>query len=136
MKKVILSALFCFGVGLTLMGSPAQVSDDNNTQSGRNGSVTAVTDQPQNPIHHGNGRIKYEFTKKTIDPSKFSAPKMMKLKDVTSKDVNGLHKKSFWDLIPIFIISDPLPPINKPGPQGGGNGRQSAFSNNPPLPTR
>lgn len=122
MKKVVLSILLSFGVGLTLMGNPAQVTDDNNPHAGRNGSEAAITNKPQNPVHRGNGSIKYEFTKKTIDPSKLTAPKLMRIggsswlrnhaEDASSKIVKP-KVPILGNFEPNGIISDPFP--NKPG---------------------
>ena len=136
MKKVILSVLLCFGVGLTLMGSPAQVPDDNNPQAVSKSSVTAVTVQPQNPAPKTNGRIKYELPGKVINPSKLSAPKMMVPSSPLFGRLEGKLRKIVI-FIGVGVISDPLPP-NWPGHGngGGGSGRQSAFAKNPPLSDR
>lgn len=146
MKKVIVSFLLCFGVGLTLMGGPVQVSDDNNTQvvnySERNGPVTTVADQPQNPVHHGNGRIKYEFKKMVISPSTLSAPKIMIIGK--SRKVQEIQARSFECTkgimaakhLNVSIIHDPVPrPINPHTNSDPSNPKVSLYSVDPNHPT-
>ena len=123
MKKVVLSMLLSFGVGLSLMASPAQVSDDNNAQVVNHSSVTAVTVQPQNHAQKTDGRIKYELPRKAINPSKLSAPKLMSPSELTTQE--QANKPRNWDSNDPFhrpkvcgIISDPTPPKPKdPGHQ-------------------
>lgn len=138
MKKLMLTGLLCLGVGLTLMASPARVSDDNDPQtashSGRNGSVAAVTVQPQNPVSPANARIKYEFTGRAIDVSKLDAPKLkvgggllgrFDFGSVTPLQPGDIHKKR-------PIIDDPIIGPGDPHENGKpGIGRVSVCSNDP-----
>lgn len=141
MKKLMLTGLLCLGVGLTLMASPARVSDDNEPQavshSGQNGSVTAVTVQPQNPVSPANARIKYEFTGRTIDLSKFSAPKLNvggRLLDRLGFDLKPMESGDLYKKRP--IIDDPVP-IEDPGAHENGKPgpKLVVFSNDPNHPT-
>ena len=121
MKKVMLSMLLSFGVGLTLMGNPAQVSDDNNAQAVNHSSVTAVTVQPQNPVRKTDGRIKYELPGKAINPSKLSAPKLMSPSELTTQEQVHSPKSTFDPFHrpkTCGIISDPIPHKPKPHPNG------------------
>lgn len=143
MKKLMLTGLLCLAVGLTLMASPARVSDDNDPQtashSGRNGSVAAVTVQPQNPVSPANARIKYVFTGRAIDVSKLDAPKLK---------VGGglLGRFDFGSVMPLQpgdihkkrpIIDDPIGPGDPGAHENGkpGIGRVSVCSNDPNHPT-
>lgn len=82
MKKVIVSILFCSGVGLALMADPAQVFDDDssNTVSSRVSDEKStrgiVSEEPLAPIAKERGLIKFE-THKTIDPSWLNTPKLL-----------------------------------------------------------
>lgn len=124
MKKLILFILLCFGVGMTMMGSPAQLSDDDNSQvvsnSGSNGSVTVVPENFQKPIHGSNGRFKYEVSKK-IDISKFSTPKIMK-RVSNGKHENQLTKCEDKSNRLSELVDDPI--IIGPIEPNGGNGGQ------------
>lgn len=79
MKKVLLSMMFCFGVGLAMMASPAQGADDDNLGSNEQ-AVTAVSDRPAAPVHHGRDLIQFKFkVKKNFDYSKLKAPECLQL---------------------------------------------------------
>ena len=139
MKKLMLTGLLCLGVGLTLMASPARVSDDNDSQaashSGRNGSVTAVTVQPQNPVSPANARIKYEFTGRAIDVSKLDAPKLKVGGGLLGRFDFGsvIHQASGDILKKRPIIDDPIDPGDPGAHENGkpGIGRVSVCSNDP-----
>ena len=141
MKKLMLTGLLCLAVGLTLMASPARVSDDNDPQtashSGRNGSVAAVTVQPQNPVSPANARIKYEFTGRAIDVSKLDAPKLKVgggLLDRLGFDLKPMESGDLYKKRP--IIDDPVP-IEDPGAHENGKPgpKLVVFSNDPNHPT-
>lgn len=82
MKKVIVSILFCSGVGLALMANPAQVFDDDssNTVSSRisdeKSSIVNASEITQGPVAQERGLIKFE-THNTIDPSWLNTPKLL-----------------------------------------------------------
>ena len=107
--------MFCCGVGLTMMGSPAQVNDDDNAQnnavvsnsesiSSTNGSMAVVHEQPNKTTHYGHFGLKHEC-KKRIDVSKFNAPKRLSTFDpIIDIDI---------DLVPKKVKKDPFSP--KPG---------------------
>lgn len=140
MKKLMLTGLLCLAVGLTLMASPARVSDDNDPQtashSGRNGSVAAVTVQPQNPVSPANARIKYEFTGRAIDVSKLDAPKLKVGGGLLGRFDFGsvIHQASGELLKKRPIIDDPIIGPGDPGAHENGKpgiGRVSVCSNDP-----
>lgn len=116
-KKVILFLMLCLGVGLTLMGSPAQVSDDNNSQgvsrSKYYGKVTVVTARPQVAVHRGTGGLKYVFMRKAVEPSQQPAGKFTVNGNVP-KNANSMQ---LAEMPHMPIVKDPNP---KPkDPRGG-----------------
>ena len=79
MKKIILSFLLCLGVGFTMMGSPAQVGDDDNSSSVKSDAavltVTTLNEKPVAPVQHGNGLIKHPWKVKKINVTKLKVSK-------------------------------------------------------------
>ena len=113
MKQLVLTLLLSVGVGLTLMGSPAQVCDDNNTQnnvvvtncenlSQDAGSMAVVQERPNIPESMVRIGMKHECKKK-IDVSKQTGPnrapkRMMKKKILEWKQLS----------MDSFVIKDPF----------------------------
>ena len=79
MKKIILSILFCTGVGFTMMGSPARVGDDDSPANVKGESaaltVTTLDEKPVVPVKPCNGLIKHPWKVKKINVTKLKAPK-------------------------------------------------------------
>lgn len=124
MKKLILSVMLCFGVGFTLMGSPAQVSDDNNPQttSEKVSSVSlkkigAISGPRVGAIARECGEVKKEFTQNEINPSKHPAHMMRTRGDQPKDGSNASPLDSQLNLIFIRnthgIIKEP--PVGRPG---------------------
>lgn len=111
MKKLILSIMLCFGVGLAMMGSPAQVPDDNTSQgesrSSCKGKVTVVAARPQVAVHHSTGGLKYVFTRKAVEPSQQPAGKFT----VNGNAPKNASAMSLGEITPMPIVKDPTPHI-------------------------
>ena len=98
MKKMMFAFLCCFGVGLTMMANPAQVSDDNIDVDAKNTTAvqTNVSERNDVSVHQTPIRIKYQLKKK-IDFSKLNGPNRINRfdidvfyeKDVSVKDKPG-----------------------------------------------
>jgi hypothetical protein len=102
MKKLMIAFLCCFGVGLAMMASPAQVSDDDITVDAKNKTAvqTSVSERNGVSTHQTPLRIKHEF-KKVIDFSNlksspvipqrpdFDPDKMLSEKSATKHPVPG-----------------------------------------------
>ncbi len=77
MKKIILSILFCLGVGFTMMGSPARVGDDDSPANVKGESaaltVTTLDEKPVVPVKPCNGLIKHPWKVKKINVTKLKA---------------------------------------------------------------
>ena len=109
MKKVLLSILFCFGVGLTLMGSSAQVSDDNNSQ----GNCENVSTRSLKKIGAVSGpqmgqivRVRDESKIENISSTMRPAPMLM-LRGEVFKDGSATP----LGVISQGIVKDPTPPL-------------------------
>lgn len=65
MKKLMLSMMFCIGVGLAMMASPAQGCGDDNTVKGdRIQSVTRVLNQERVRILYDRNAVKHDIMKR------------------------------------------------------------------------
>ena len=121
MKKLILSMLFCVGVGLSMMASPAQVCGDDNGGGKSIKSITRLADRNEAAVHHGRDIIKHEVkVKKNVDYSKVKAPKRV----VSARDLSS------WEDVGkslTLIKKEPFPPI------GGGREHGNSL---PGLPGR
>ena len=131
MKRLFLFIVLFVGVGFAMMGSPAQVCDDNGGNDKIGTAVQSVTNTPMAPVHQGRD-IKHEWkVKKNVDFTKtkrtitfgswFDRFRVSTLKTITSKQYG-----------PIFIILKPKP-IKKPeepcSPSHGNDGRMKVIDN-------
>lgn len=108
MKKLILSMLFCFGVGLALMASPAQVPGDEITGGGsRVQSVTHVSGQSAGTKDAGRKSKLSLKIKKIIDSAK---PKELK-----SGKERDLRKISAWPQARANSTNNNIPDIKGVG---------------------
>ena len=94
--------MFCCGVGLTMMGSPVQASDDNNKNnvvvtnsesiSSTNGSMGVVLEKPNNTELHIRLGLKHKCNKK-VDVSKLPTPEGVTFSQVKNRDQLKKAKK-------------------------------------------
>ena len=74
MKKLMLSMMFCIGVGMAMMASPAQgCGDDNTVKSDRIQSATRVLNQEKARILYDRNAVKHDIMKRQASERK--APK-------------------------------------------------------------
>ena len=130
MKKVLLSLMLSLGVGFAMMGSPAQVSDDN--AGGATVQVAANRQQPT--VRHGRFPIKHEWHVKknvefvkNIESARWIQPKEFfgdyGKEGEYSSQMSALctHENAHKSIIRQNIIKDPIPikdkgHINTPPP--------------------
>lgn len=117
MKNLMLSLLLSVGVGFAMMGSPAQVPDDN--VGGKNSTaVQSVTATPSDAIHHGRDLIKKEWKVKKVDAAKLKAPKRVLGQRINISDIKKIVSRGGFEQF--RIKDDPVLPPGNGRPNGGG----------------
>lgn len=114
MKKLMIAFLCCFGVGLAMMASPAQVSDDDITVDAKNKTAvqTSVSERNGVSTHQAPVRIKYKF-KKVIDFSNLKSSPTVPHRPDFDPDKRLLEKGA---------TKHPVPGGRIIIPHGGGSG--------------
>lgn len=110
MKKLMIAFLCCFGVGLTMMASPAQVSDDDITVDAKNKTAVQTNVSERNNASTRQ-LIKHEWKMKKVDFSKMNGPRRI--------SVHGIPLRPFG---PAQRGGHPIPPPRELSPQGTGGG--------------
>ena len=116
MKKLVLSILLCFSVGLTLMGSPAQVSGDNHAGGVRGRKVLSVSGRPRSSASKVHVLSKQELKRNGVNAQQLRANGQHMNTGVSNIISNKIDKgKVVWagEIKPIIII-DPDTPIFRP----------------------
>lgn len=114
MKKLILSMLLCFGVGLAMQASPSQVCGDDNAGNGKRvQKVTHVLNKAKTTDRHASDAVKQ-------DARKSSAPSQRSPKQGADKQnpVN-LCQLDVYQGDSERVKKEPLPPPGSYHPNGG-----------------
>ena len=131
MKRLFLFIVLFVGVGFAMMGSPAQVCDDNVGSAEIGAAVQSATNTPKAPVHQGRDYIKHEWkVKKDVDFTKtkrtiiWPGSRSDLFRETTQISVTSLQNG------PLCIILKPKP-IKKPeepcSPSHGSDGLKNVI---------